>query len=124
MTGCIDTPKSTVENVYDAIKHGNMQKLVRNSTESGASIYSLEALKNCTLNKTTYADDLNLVQDCLKERYKNITIKTIKIKKVSDGEAYANVIIEDEKTIKKYFLKLLNIEDSWKVVGRKDLVSN
>lgn len=94
--GCSDTPKSTVEDMYDSLKHGEVANLYRITTESKARALTLEALKTCSVDKASYnKEDLSLGEDCFKEMYGNISVKSIEVLKATENEAFVKIVYDD-----------------------------
>ena len=115
MSGCSSNPKSSVEDLYDSIKKGDLVKLSRSTTERTTGAFSLAALKNCSEDKKSYTDDMKLVEKCLVEEYSNTTLKSVNIFNVSETEADANVTLLIGLDEKEMHLNVYKIENQWKV---------
>ncbi len=115
LVGCSNTPEDAVRNVYVAIQEGDTVKLVNNSTDKVSGALIVTALGDCHVNKKEYTDDMKLVEDCLVEKYNNINIKKIKIIMVSESQADANVTLQRAGEEYDYQLKVVKIENRWKV---------
>ncbi|MCW8894805.1 MAG: DUF4878 domain-containing protein [Sulfurimonas sp.] len=117
--GCSSTPKDAVANMYDALKEGDVVKLANNTAETMSISLMSESLKDCSIDKKNYKDQINLTNDCLKEKYKNISYKDIKITDVSKNKAYAEVaVIQNNNEILITFA-VEKIDGKWMVSGRK-----
>ena len=118
LIGCSSTPEDAVHNVYDAIKEGDMPKLINNSNYAVRGAFIRTALYECSLDKSKYTDDdLKLVEECLIEKYANIDIKISSTIMLSDTKADINITMYSNVQGLKHQLKVEKIEHKWKVVG-------
>ncbi len=115
ITGCSNTPKGSVEDLYDAIKKGDLQKLSRTTTERTTGMFALAALRDCSIDKKLYKDEMKLVEACLLEEYSNITFKSVKITMVSENEADAIVNFMEGQNEQNIPFKVYKLDDLWKV---------
>jgi len=113
--GCSNTPEEAITDLYDSIKDGDLQKLSRVTTEKTTGAFSLSALRDCTADKPSYNDEMQLVEDCLIEKYKNTNFKSVKITMKSETLADANVSIEQDSKEFNYIFKVYKVNDMWKV---------
>lgn len=113
--GCSSSPQETVNDMYSALRDGDILKLNRNVTEPRVKQLALASLKKCSVDKSSYKDnDIKLVEDCFREMYSGIKIKNIVITNVTENKSYATLSIENnssETTTKEYLLK---IDGKWK----------
>ncbi|MCF6339425.1 MAG: hypothetical protein L3J10_01575 [Sulfurimonas sp.] len=118
--GCSDTPKSAISNMYDALQNGNVIKLSNNTTETMNIALVSESLKKCSVNKANYIDNnIKLVHDCLQEEYSKLKHKNIKIINITKNIANVKVTIINNNIEKNIKLVVENLDDKWRVRGRK-----
>ncbi len=118
--GCSSKPEDAVKNVYDAIKEGDMPKLINNSNYAIRGVFVRSALFECSVDKSKYtSEDLKLVEDCLREKYGNISVKIDTVTMISKTEADINITMNSNSKVLKYQLKVANEEHKWKVVAGK-----
>lgn len=113
--GCSSTPKESIDGMYNAMKKGDLEELQKYATKGTVSIIGLNATIKCKKNPINYDYQKNLIEDCMKETFKDIEINKISIKQISNIKAVANVIktINGKKTTEK--IKLIKINNNWKV---------
>ena len=111
------TPKDAVVNVLNGAKHGDMGKISRNATDKATGYFSMAALRSCSADRKSYDKDhqIDLFNVCLLEKYKNIEIKSIEIKTISENEADADVMLQEGLDTYSTKFKVLKINDQWKV---------
>ena len=119
LTGCSNTPEDAVTNVYDAIIEGDVVKLSNNGDENINIFFARKALEKCTVDKTKYTDDIKLTNDCLKENYKDLEYKNIKITKLTKDRTYAELEVTNNNVTSNITLLVQNIEGKWMVLGFK-----
>ncbi len=120
LSGCSSKPEDAVKNVYDAIKEGDMPKLINNSNYAIRGVFVRSALFECSVDKSKYtSEDLKLVEDCLREKYGNISVKIDTVTMISKTEADINITMKSNSKVLKYQLKVANKEHKWKVVAGK-----
>ena len=118
--GCSTTPEDAVENVYDAIKEGDMPKLINNSNYAIRGVFIRTALFECSVDKSKYInDDLKLVEECLREKYSNINVEISSATMLSETEADINITMYSNVQALKHQLKVVKVEHKWKVVDAK-----
>lgn len=115
LSACSSTPENAVENTFDALKNGHFPKLMKNTTYPISKAYSSQALSKCSVDKLKYKDDdIELMNICLREEYKDIKVKKITIKNISNNEAEAEVTVIYDKEITHKF-EIHKIEDQWRL---------
>ncbi|MEA3371692.1 MAG: DUF4878 domain-containing protein [Campylobacterota bacterium] len=120
LIGCSATPEDAVQNVYDSIKEGDMPKLIKNSSYEIRNPFIRSALFECSVDKSKYTGkDLELVQDCLKEKYGGIHVEIGTANLISQTEADINVTMQSNTRVFNHQLKVVKIENKWKVVTGK-----
>ena len=115
MIGCSATPEDAVHNVYDGLKEGNVVKVVNNSSEKLSGALLVNALNNCSADKKSYPDELELMHDCLVEKYQDIKVKKIKVTMLSEVEADANITVEINLKEHLRRQKIRVIDSKWKL---------
>ena len=123
IAGCTSSPEKSVEDLYDAIKTGNMQKLSRTTMDKTTGMFALAALRDCSIDKSFYKEDIELVEACLVEEYGDITFKSVKISMVSEDEADAIVSFIQDSSEQNIRLKVYKLDDLWKVSIGEDNVT-
>ncbi len=115
--GCSDTPQNSLEDMYYGLKEGNVPKVYRVTSEAKARALTVEALKDCSVDKTAYKDDnFKLGEDCFVEMFGDIEIKNIEVTKTSETKASAVVTyVSDSKSIKRKE-QLRKINGKWLVM--------
>ena len=120
LVGCSSTPEDAVKNVYDAIKEGDMPKLINNSNYAIRGVFIKSALLECSVDKSKYTNnDLELVEDCLREKYSKINVEVSSVRMLSKSEADINITMYSNTRALKYQLKVAKKESKWKVVAGK-----
>ena len=120
LTACSSSPEDAVHNLYDAIKEGDMPKLIKNSNYGIRGIFIKTALFECSADKSKYTnDDLKLVEDCLREKYSKIKVKITSTTMLSETEADINITMLSNSKELSYQLKVAKIENKWKVIAGK-----
>lgn len=113
-TACSSTPEDAVTNTFNALKNGHFPKLMKNTTYPISKAYSSKALATCSKDKLKYNDDLELMHICLMQEYKDIEVKKILIKNISDIKAEAEVTVMYDKKITHKF-EIHKIEGQWRL---------
>ena len=116
-TGCTDTPDKTTQDMYDAMQKGNLSKLIKNTTDPISGAIAARALRECSVDKKSYTDELKLVEDCMLELYSNLSVKSIKLIKEDGSSALIEAEIKNNATQSKVKLNLIKIDNKWKVAG-------
>ncbi len=118
--GCSTTPEDAVHNVYDAIKNGDMVKLINNSNYGTRGHFIKPALRECSVDKSKYKDDdIKLVEDCLREKYSDISVTIDTSVKISKTESDINITVKNNSLESTYQLKVMKVEGVWIVVAGK-----
>ena len=121
-TGC-NKPENAVENVFDALKKGDLAKLSMNSTLKTTKYFSMNALRQCNLDRTKYKDnEMALVDKCLKKVYSGVDTKIINIALVKKGEVDVDVEIRLNENIICHKWKVVKLQGDWRVYfeGKKN----
>jgi hypothetical protein len=113
--GCSNTPEEAVNGMYDGLKKGNLSTLLQNTTEPTSGAFSAKALRECSVDKKSYTDDLKLVEDCLTEMYSNIEIKSLKLIKEEKDTASVEVNIKNGSIENNTTINLIKVDGRWKV---------
>ena len=115
--GCSDTPKDILEDMYCGLKEGDVPKVYRVTSEAKARALTVDALKDCSVDKSKYKEDnFKLGEDCFVEMYRDIDIKSIEITQISETKASALVTYEkNSKDITKKE-ELRKINGKWLVM--------
>ncbi|QOY55389.1 hypothetical protein HUE87_03900 [Candidatus Sulfurimonas marisnigri] len=121
LIGCSGSPKDAVSNMYDALQDGNIVKLVNNTGESLNIMLISNSLKECSVNKKGYTDNLKLTHDCLVEKYADLSYKDIDITLLSEDKGYAKVTVIANSKERTITLLVQKIDDTWIVQGLKSL---
>jgi hypothetical protein len=119
LIGCSNTPENAVSNLYDAIKEGNAVKMANNGNDNINIFFTRQALEKCSVDKTSYTDDIKLANDCLKENYKDLEYKNIKITKVTEDNVYAELEVTNNNVKNNVTLLVKYIDGKWTVLGFK-----
>ena len=117
-SACSNTPEEAIHSVYDGIKNGDMVALSANSSDKVMGGFTLPALRECSVDKSKYTtnQEIDLVNDCLVEKYSNLNLIEVQINAISNTEAEANITVEQNSYKHNYQLKLTLIKNRWKVV--------
>ncbi len=115
--GCTNSPDKTVEEMYDALKKGNLSKLINNTTDKMSGAFAGRALKECSVDKKSYTDDLKLVEDCMLELYSDLSVKSIKLVKEDATSALVEAVVQNNKIESKAKIALIKVDGKWKVAG-------
>lgn len=116
---CSNSPKDSIENMYNALQTGDIVKLANNTDESLSISLIIESLKECSLDKNKIKDEIKLSNDCLREKYSNLNYKKIEITDISNDTAYAEVILIENNKENVIKLEVKKIDGKWMVAGRK-----
>lgn len=120
LIGCSNTPKDSVDNMYDALKNGNVVKLANNVHETMSISLMSEAIKYCSLDKNNYKDNqIKLTNYCLEEMYSNLKYKDVKTNKTSENQAFVEATVIDNEMEKKVIFTVQKKDGRWMVIGRK-----
>lgn len=113
--GCSNSPKDAVYGMYDALEDGNLEKLREHATDSTAGLLSMAATMQCSLKKSDYSNEKDLISDCLQEMFDDISIKNIEVTEVNENKAYAMVTTENKGKESVEKISLIKQDDNWKV---------
>jgi uncharacterized protein (UPF0210 family) len=119
LTGCSNTPKDAVENMYDALQSGNVVKLANNVAEAMSISLMSESIKDCSIDKNSRSDKIKLTNDCLEEKYSTLNYKDIKITNIDEDKAYAEVRVKNNNMESVVTFAVEKIDGKWMVAGRK-----
>ena len=111
--GCSNTPKESINDLFNGLKNADMLELVRNSSEGVTGAFATDGLKSCSVNKKEYIDDEKLVHDCLVEKFSDLSVRNINLFNISDDQVNADVIINSNSKDKLYKLKLIKTNFKW-----------
>ena len=101
--------------MYDALKKGNLSKLIKNTTDKISGGLAGRALKECSVDKKSYTDDLKLVEDCMLELYSDLSVKSIRVVKEDGTSALIEAVISNKATQSNVKLNLTKVDGKWKV---------
>ena len=114
-SACSSSPEDAVTNTFDALKNGHFPKLMKNTTYPISRTYAAKALSTCSVDKLKYKDDdLELMHICLMEKYKDIKVEKVNVKKISDIKYEAEVTVTYDKEVTHKF-EIHKIEDQWRL---------
>ncbi len=113
--GCSSTPEKTVENMYDSLKKGDLSKLLNSTTDQMSGAFAARALRDCSVDKKSYTDDLKLVQDCMVEMYSKLDVKKIKLIKEDKESALVEVIVKNGLIENTTNINLIRVDGEWRV---------
>lgn len=117
--GC-SSPKSAVDNMYDALQSGNVVKLANNAEEAMSISLMSESMKECSLDKKKYTDQqIKFTNFCLQEKYSAIRYKDIKTTDIDEDKAYVEVTVVKDNNESIITFAVQKIDGRWMVKGRK-----
>lgn len=115
LSACSSTPQDAITNTFDALKEGHFPKLMKNTTYPISKAYASKALATCSVDKSKYEnDDIGLMNICLIQEYKDIKIKKITIKSISENKAEAEVTVMYKEEI-TYKYEIHKIDNQWRL---------
>jgi len=117
--GCSRSPKDAVDNMYDALKGGNVVKLANNTAEPMSIALMSGAIKECSIDKNSYKDKIKLTNNCLIEKYGGLNYKDIKTTDISEDKAHVEVTVIRNNKEELIALRVEKIDGKWMVSGRK-----
>jgi len=118
LTGCSDTPKKTVESVFEALEDGDLARLSYESSLKTSGYFSMYALKQCNLDLQTNKfknKELEILDMCIKKAYADTRLEKVSIDMLSENEANAHVQIKSHNKYINHTWKVLKINDQWKL---------
>lgn len=117
--GCSNTPNDAVTNMYDALKEGNVVKLANNTDESMSVMLIADSLKECSIDKKSYTDEMKLAIDCIIEKYADIKYKNVETVNIINEHAYVKVSVISNNNENSLTLIVKKIGDKWMVKAPK-----
>jgi len=115
-SGCSDTPKKTVLNIFEALEEGDLATISRESSLKTSGYFSMYALKKCDLPRDKYKDnELELLDKCIKIAYTDTKLESLTIDILSENEAIAHVVTKSHNQKQNHTWKVLKIEEDWKL---------
>lgn len=117
--GCSSATEKTVESMYDSLKKGDLPKLLNSTTDQMSGALAARALRDCSVDKKSYTDDLKLVEDCLAELYSKIEVKSIKLIKEEKDTALVEANIKNGTIENTVNINLIKLDNKWKVTTSK-----
>lgn len=114
LSGCTDTPEQTVKDMYEGLQKGDLAKVIKNTTDPLSGAFAANALKKCSVDKKSYDSHLDLVNECLKETYSKLQLKSVELVSKSDNEAVVKVTVESDSVKNSTELNLVKVDGKWK----------
>ena len=99
------------------ISGAEFSKLINNTTDKMSGAFAGRALKECSVDKKSYTDDLKLVEDCMLELYSDLSVKSIKLVKEDATSALVEAVVQNNKIESKAKIALIKVDGKWKVAG-------
>lgn len=115
LIGCSSAPEKTVESMYDSLKKGDLPKLLNSTTDQMSGALAARALRDCSVDKKSYTDNLKLVQDCMVEMYSKLDVKKIKLIKEDKNTALIEVIVKNDSIENTTKINLIKVDNEWQV---------
>ena len=113
LTGCSNTPIDTVNTVFNSARNGDIITMIRNTTDKVSGVFSITALKTCSVDKKSFTDDLELINVCLLEKYSTMDIQKIDVVKSTQTKMEVKVRVILNSKEKSYDLRLIKKDDKW-----------
>ena len=116
LSGCSgNSPKDTVESMYDALSDGDYNALKETATSKSISVLMMGALLQCSAKKSDYKSDEEWSGACLQQVFGDVEIEDMEVTHQTQNNATVAVSYMTHGQAAKDEIHLIKEKEKWKV---------